>query len=84
MIQHEQQIAQRNWQDIAVGSTLCRNRRQWTVIKHTRRETSVEVHMVCGRRHFKVNVMVGAFGPSLWETGLQLVRSAPAQVEMRL
>jgi hypothetical protein len=75
---------QGNWQKIAIGAVVRRKRREWTVTKHTKRETSVQVLMASGRRQICVNIPVCITGPILWEVGLHPVRPAPSQTQMRL
>lgn len=79
-----QQIAQLNWEQIRVGAQLSRGRRVWTVLAHKRCETSVKLTLGCGKHRIGVHVPVCATGPILWESGLECVRQAPTQAELRL
>lgn len=79
-----QQIARRNWEQIRVGATLSRGRRNWTVLAHKRFETSVQLTLGCGKHRIDVPVAICATGPILWETGLECVRQAPTQAKLRL
>ena len=79
-----QEVAQRNWRGIAIGATVTRKKFTWMVARHTRRDTSVELLLVSGRRRIQVNVPVCITGPVLWEVDLRPARPAPRQQEMRL
>lgn len=63
---------------IEVGAVLAR-KRQWTVVAKQRLETSRLLTLRCGRREFKVSVIVCHSGPILWEVGLRSVALPPTQ-----
>lgn len=64
---------------IAIGATLVRLSRPWTVVRQQRQETGVELTLKHGRRQFHVQVPLCHTGPVLWQVGLRAAAAAPSQ-----
>ena len=67
---------------IAIGATLSRRKRVWTVVKQKPHATSIEVLLKHGRRALAVHVPVCHSGPCLADVGLRPIALAPQQKEL--
>jgi hypothetical protein len=67
---------------IAVGATLARRKRPWTVTKQTHRATTVDLTLRHGRHTITVPVPVCHTGPVLWQVRLHAITAAPMQREL--
>ena len=67
---------------IAIGATLSRRKRVWTVTQQKQRETGIEVLLKHGRKTLSVQVPVCHSGPCLADVGLRPIALAPQQKEL--
>lgn len=68
-----------NMQKIAVGATLARKRRGWTVISRRFVECGAVLTLQHGRRKFTLRVPISHWGPDLADVGLNSASLPPEQ-----